>query len=138
MQGEDDGRPGDDGHRRGEEDMATMASSQAGEATANNNGRARPPIDARRRRVERGMMAVQPAGSSTKIKRRKKNRFPYSVTFLPSPNSMSTEPSARDGTNGLYQVGRLVWALLYQGAGTNKPPPAVNGVSQLHHVDHQF
>ena len=78
---EDNGRPGYNGCRRGEEDMATMASPQAGKTSANNNCWVRLPIDAQCRKVERGMMAVQHAGRSIEITH--KNGLPISVTFHP-------------------------------------------------------
>ena len=53
-EGEDDQRPGDDGRRRGEQDMATMASPQAGETSAHDNSGAR------------GMTAVYQLGAALK------------------------------------------------------------------------
>ncbi len=62
----EDGQPGNDGRRGGEVGMATMVSPQTDKTSANDNSRARPPIAARCRRIERGMMAAQSAGSSKK------------------------------------------------------------------------
>jgi len=53
-EGEDDRRPDDNGRRRGEYDMAMMASPQAGETSANDNSGAR------------GMMAVHQLGAALK------------------------------------------------------------------------
>ena len=41
----DDGRPGNDGCRQVEEDMAIMLSPQAGKRSVNDNGGPRPPIN---------------------------------------------------------------------------------------------
>jgi hypothetical protein len=62
------------------------------------------------------------------------------VHLLSTPtNLMSPKPSARGGTsNLLIRLGRSVWALLYHGAGTSKPPPANHGVSPSHPMDDQF
>jgi hypothetical protein len=61
------------------------------------------------------------------------------VHLLSTPtNSMSPKPSARGGTsNLLIRSGHSVWALLYHGAGTSKPPPANHGVSPSHLMDDQ-
>ncbi len=62
------------------------------------------------------------------------------VHLLSTPtNLMSPQPSARGGTSDLLiRLRRLVWALLYHGAGTSKPPPANHGVSPSHPMDDQF
>jgi hypothetical protein len=65
VQGTDNVQPGNDGHKQGEEDVATMT------MMANNNCWARPPINTCCKRVETGMTAVQPTRSSTKNKKKK-------------------------------------------------------------------
>ena len=52
---------------------------------------------------------------------------------------MSPEPSSTGGSNDLLiRSGRLVWALLYHGAGTSEPLPADRGVRPSHPMDDQF
>ena len=123
MWGKDNnGPPGNDGHRWGAEDMAIMASPQAGKTTANNNVWARPSIDAWCRKVERGMMAVQPAGSRTR--KTHKNGLPILVTF----HSLQFDFARTNHKRRHQKISsvQLVWALAipwswYQQAATRGP-----------------
>jgi hypothetical protein len=99
-EGEDDRRPGDDGRRRGEKVMATMASPQAGETSANDNS------------GTRGMTAVHQLGAA--LKKHEKHGLPVVLTFRPHQFDV-----ARTKLNGwqqrpIDQVGAL-------GLGTTLP-----------------
>jgi len=101
--------------------MATMASPQACETSANDNSAAR------------GMTAVYQLGAALK--------YTNSLLYLLSAptNSMSPKPSSMGGSNDLLiRSGCLVWTLPYHGAGTSEPPPADHGVSPSHPMDDQF
>ena len=98
--------------------MATMALPQAGETSANDISGAR------------GMTAVYQLGAALN---NMKNTDSLLYLLSPPTTSMAPEPSSMGGSNDLLiRLGRLVWALLYHGAGTNEPPPADHGVSPSH------